>query len=287
MRLRPALIFKDEAATEIRRLFVGPFLPNFLLRRGLLLALPADRRGLRFQAVHSDDVGEAYLRAVVADVARRLQHRRRAAARAARRSADAARRAQLPGAGAGRAAARRAELAAAPAADLAGLARHGAERADDVLRAGSRPSWAGSRATAASKRWRSCSEGMREGHGDGTPPLEADSVGARIDDLKTGVGARQWDRDRDEQIVKYLADVHSIEQQALAQFRAAPKIAGDERLCGPSSAPGRDRRPGAARARAPGRARRHALEAEGRGRRRRRLGDGRLRGLPARHARES
>jgi UDP-glucose 4-epimerase len=67
MRLRPALIFKDEAATEIRRLFIGPFLPNFLLRRGLLPALPRVDR-LRFQAVHSEDVGRAYLRAVLADV---------------------------------------------------------------------------------------------------------------------------------------------------------------------------------------------------------------------------
>ena len=67
VRLRPALIFKDEAATEIRRLFVGPFLPNFILRRRFLLALPRVER-LRFQAVHSDDVGQAYLRAVLADV---------------------------------------------------------------------------------------------------------------------------------------------------------------------------------------------------------------------------
>ena len=44
VRLRPALIFKDEAATEIRRLFVGPFIPNFLLRRGLLPALPRVER---------------------------------------------------------------------------------------------------------------------------------------------------------------------------------------------------------------------------------------------------
>jgi ferritin-like metal-binding protein YciE len=76
-------------------------------------------------------------------------------------------------------------------------------------------------------------EGMREGKGARTPPLEKDSAGARLDDLKTGVGARQWDRDRDEQLVKYLADVHSIELQALAQLRAAPKIAGDERLAQP------------------------------------------------------
>src|SRR5437588_4809113 len=34
----------------------------------------------------------------------------------------------------------------------------------------------------------------------------------------------------DEQLVKYLTDVHSIEQQALAQMKAAPDIAGDSSL---------------------------------------------------------
>jgi ferritin-like metal-binding protein YciE len=34
----------------------------------------------------------------------------------------------------------------------------------------------------------------------------------------------------DEQLDKYLADVHSIEEQALVQMRRAPEIAGDERL---------------------------------------------------------
>src|SRR5215217_65889 len=38
------------------------------------------------------------------------------------------------------------------------------------------------------------------------------------------------DRTLDEQLTKYLTDVHSIEVQALAQMRAAPGIAGDERL---------------------------------------------------------
>src|SRR3954462_1567073 len=33
-----------------------------------------------------------------------------------------------------------------------------------------------------------------------------------------------------EQLVKYLTDVHAMEVQALAQMRAAPKIAGDEEL---------------------------------------------------------
>ena len=35
VRLRPGLIFQRSAATEIRRLFVGPFLPGILLRAGL------------------------------------------------------------------------------------------------------------------------------------------------------------------------------------------------------------------------------------------------------------
>lgn len=34
----------------------------------------------------------------------------------------------------------------------------------------------------------------------------------------------------DEQLTKYLTDVHSIEVQAIAQLEAAPKIAGDEQL---------------------------------------------------------
>ncbi len=227
VRLRPALIFKDEAATEIRRLFVGPFLPNFLLRRGLLPALPRVER-LRFQAVHSEDVGRAYLRAVLADVdgafniaaepplspeemAERIGVRSfPVPARVVRRLADLSWRMRLqptppgwldmalnvPLMSSGRA---REELGWEP--------RHsGVEALEELL------------------------QGLREGHGAETPPLEADSAGGRLDDLKTGVGARQWSRDRDEQVVKYLADVHSIELQALAQLRAAPKIAGDERL---------------------------------------------------------
>jgi nucleoside-diphosphate-sugar epimerase len=62
-RMRPALVFKREAATGIRRLFVGPFLPGFLLERSLLPVVPFVH-GLRFQCVHSHDVGDAFARAV-------------------------------------------------------------------------------------------------------------------------------------------------------------------------------------------------------------------------------
>lgn len=228
VRLRPALIFKDEAATEIRRLFVGPFLPNFLLRRGLLPALPRVER-LRFQAVHSADVGRAYLRAVLADVdgpfniaaepplspeemAERIGVRSfPVPARVVRRLADLSWRMRLQPTPPGW-------------LDMAlNVPLMSSERAREELGWEPRHS--------AVEALEELLEGLREGHGAKTPPLEADSVGARLDDLKTGVGARQWSRDRDEQIVKYLADVHSIELQALAQLRAAPKIAGDERLC--------------------------------------------------------
>jgi nucleoside-diphosphate-sugar epimerase len=67
VRLRPGLIFKAEAGSEIRRLFAGPFLPGFLVRKQLVPLIPKVPR-LRFQAVHSRDVGEAYRQAVVRDV---------------------------------------------------------------------------------------------------------------------------------------------------------------------------------------------------------------------------
>ena len=67
VRLRPGLIFKRQAASEIRRYFAGPFLPSPLVRRGLIPVVP-DIPRLRFQAVHSHDIGEAYRRAVVGDV---------------------------------------------------------------------------------------------------------------------------------------------------------------------------------------------------------------------------
>ncbi|MGN6815334.1 MAG: NAD-dependent epimerase/dehydratase family protein, partial [Solirubrobacterales bacterium] len=67
VRLRPGLIFKAEAASEIRRLFAGPFLPGFLAQKRLVPLVPRVPR-VRFQAVHSRDVGEAYRQAVVRNV---------------------------------------------------------------------------------------------------------------------------------------------------------------------------------------------------------------------------
>lgn len=66
VRLRPGLIFQPEAAAEQRRYFAGPLLPRAVLRPGVLPVTP-HLPGVRFQAVHADDVADAYLRATVGD----------------------------------------------------------------------------------------------------------------------------------------------------------------------------------------------------------------------------
>jgi UDP-glucose 4-epimerase len=66
VRLRPGLVFKREAATEIRRLFIGPLLPRALVRPSLIPVVP-DLDRLRFQAVHSLDLGRAFALAASGD----------------------------------------------------------------------------------------------------------------------------------------------------------------------------------------------------------------------------
>jgi nucleoside-diphosphate-sugar epimerase len=66
VRLRPGLIFQRGAGSEIRRLFAGPFLPGALVSPRRIPVVPRHPR-LRFQAVHADDVADAYRRAIVGD----------------------------------------------------------------------------------------------------------------------------------------------------------------------------------------------------------------------------
>ncbi|TDE01483.1 NAD-dependent epimerase/dehydratase family protein [Jiangella asiatica] len=63
VRLRPSFAFQRASASSQGRIFAGPLLPRRLVRPGRLplLAVPA---GLRFQAVHADDVGAAVRLAV-------------------------------------------------------------------------------------------------------------------------------------------------------------------------------------------------------------------------------
>ncbi|MET9378329.1 NAD-dependent epimerase/dehydratase family protein [Streptomyces sp. NPDC002992] len=67
VRMRPSFLFKEESASEQRRIFAGRFLPGGLVRPDLLPLLPGPD-GLRFQALHTDDAADAYRRALVRDV---------------------------------------------------------------------------------------------------------------------------------------------------------------------------------------------------------------------------
>ncbi|HSD82171.1 MAG TPA: NAD-dependent epimerase/dehydratase family protein [Solirubrobacteraceae bacterium] len=69
VRLRPGLIFQRDAASGIRRLFAGPLLPSRLVRDRFVPVVPSTPR-LRFQAVHADDVADAYRRVLLDDGAR-------------------------------------------------------------------------------------------------------------------------------------------------------------------------------------------------------------------------
>jgi UDP-glucose 4-epimerase len=62
-RLRPGLIFQGAAGSEIGRYFLGPLIPRLLPKRPWIPLLPAPDN-LIFQAVHADDVAEAYWRVI-------------------------------------------------------------------------------------------------------------------------------------------------------------------------------------------------------------------------------
>ncbi|MFF0558929.1 NAD-dependent epimerase/dehydratase family protein [Streptomyces sp. NPDC004266] len=67
VRMRPAFLFKEESASEQRRIFAGRFFPGQLMRPELLPLLP-EFEGLRFQVLHTEDAADAYRRALLRDV---------------------------------------------------------------------------------------------------------------------------------------------------------------------------------------------------------------------------
>lgn len=188
VRLRPGLIFKREAAAEIRRFFLGPLLPNFLVRPRLIPFVP-DVPRLRFQAVHSDDVGDAYRRAVVRAVdgafniaaappigppeLASLLHARRlpVPARVLRAAAALTWRAHLQPADAGW-------------IDLAlGVPLM------DVSRARRELGW--QPRTSSLDALGELLTGIRDGSGGATPPLDPQAGGPlRVGEFATGIGAR-------------------------------------------------------------------------------------------------
>ncbi|MBV8990233.1 MAG: NAD-dependent epimerase/dehydratase family protein, partial [Solirubrobacterales bacterium] len=189
VRMRPALIFKREAATEIRRLFVGPLLPRSLLREELIPVVP-DVPRLRFQAVHSLDVGDAYRRAVLADV-------RGAFNVAADPVIDPTVLSEIFGARRVRMPARvlRAAAAATYALRLQPTEPGWVDMAlavplMDCTRAERELGWTPKR--SGTEALKELIAGMRSGGDLDTPPLAGQTSGpARLRELLTGVGARQ------------------------------------------------------------------------------------------------
>ena len=188
VRLRPGLIFKRDAGTEIRRLFAGPFLPTPLLRRELIPIVPRAPR-LAFQAVHSADVGEAYRLAATGDA-------RGAFNVAADPVLDAdelgrilgARPVPVPAAvlRAGAAVTWRFRLQPTPPGwvDM-GLA----VPLMDTSRARDELGWVPKR--TAAEALLELLDGMREGAGQPTPPLDPKTSGpGRVREVLTGVGGR-------------------------------------------------------------------------------------------------
>jgi nucleoside-diphosphate-sugar epimerase len=189
VRLRPGLIFKREAASGVRRLFAGPFLPSPLVRPQLLRLVP-DIPGLRFQAVHSLDVGEAYRLAIVRDV-------RGAFNVAAEPPLDPERLAEILGA-------RRVPLPAGVARALvAGAYRLRLHPTPpgwldlalgvplmDTTRAREELGWTPAR--GADEALLDLIGGIRDRAGLDTPPLSPQTGGPlRVRELLTGVGSRQ------------------------------------------------------------------------------------------------
>lgn len=64
-RLRPGLLFQSDAASSIQRYFIGNAVPPRLLAPKTMPSIPLPA-GLRLQALHTDDVAEAYVAAVIA-----------------------------------------------------------------------------------------------------------------------------------------------------------------------------------------------------------------------------
>jgi nucleoside-diphosphate-sugar epimerase len=189
VRLRPGLIFQRSAASEIRRLFAGPLLPNALLRPKLIPALPFPR-GMAVQAVHSDDVADAYRRAALDPDA----------AGAYNIAADPVLDADCVGRILGARVIEVPPKALRAAADLSWRARLQptspgwldmgmAVPIMDTTRAREQLGWTPTRNAADTLL--ELLDGMVHGQGGPTPPLERHAGGrARLGELRTGVGGR-------------------------------------------------------------------------------------------------
>ncbi len=188
VRLRPGFIFKRESASQQRRLFAGPLIPNPLVRDQLIPILP-NLPYFHFQALHSSDAGQAYRLALLRPV-------RGAFNVAADPVIDPqqlaeilkARLVKLPGLAlrAGTAAAWRLRLV--PASPYL-LDLVGALPTMDTTRARTDLGW--SPRHSATHAIEEFLEGLREAAGMDTPPLASKAGGLlRSREIATGVGSK-------------------------------------------------------------------------------------------------
>ena len=187
VRMRPAFIFQRPAATEQRRIFLGPFVPHVALRPGLLPVLPWPRE-LQLQTLHADDVADAYRRAVVSDVSGAFNLAASPVIGAEEMgSVMGARVVPMPPSMArlGLAALWRAHVVPVEPA-LLDLAL--SLPVLDCGRARAELGWEPRHSSIDALR--AFLAGLQEGAGAATPPLRPDSAGARADELRTGVGER-------------------------------------------------------------------------------------------------
>jgi UDP-glucose 4-epimerase len=188
VRLRPGLIFSRAAASEIRRLFIGPLFPSPLARRSLVPFIPRLPR-LAFQCLHSDDAAEAYRLAVLSDVHGAFNV-------AAEPVLDAARLAQLLGAPSINvpAAVARTLVAATWRLHLQPMPPGWVDLAlsvplMDCTRAERELGWSATR--TAEQALLELIRGLRDGEGADTPPLAPDAGGpARSQEFASGVGSK-------------------------------------------------------------------------------------------------
>jgi UDP-glucose 4-epimerase len=188
VRLRPGLIFKREAASQIRRLFAGPFVPNPLAHPRLIPFVPSTER-LRFQAVHSLCVGDAYRLALLNDVRGAFNiaaHPVLDGAELARQLH--ARKVSLPPAVL-RAGASLTFLARLQPSEPGWVDMALAVPLMDTTRAREELGWQ-PRRDSGEALWELL-DGMAKGHGLDTPPLEPGGAGPlRVREMLSGVGAR-------------------------------------------------------------------------------------------------
>jgi UDP-glucose 4-epimerase len=188
VRLRPGLIFKREAASEVRRLFAGPLLPGRLVRRELIPVLPAVA-WLSFQAVHSYDVGEAYRLALVGDAAGAFNIAAEPVLDPSQLAALLGARAVSVPARALRAAARLTFALHLQPTEPGWLDMALAVPLMEVRRAREQLGWSPRR--TSTEALLDLLDGIRAGDGVDTPPLEPGGAGfARVREFASGVGAR-------------------------------------------------------------------------------------------------